>query len=89
MKSINEIYAAAEYEVRLKARIFFFTLAALIAALLLYEIMQIVLGTPQRGRYLPSSSSAAFSASPSISSCTATTRLPPSSPASPFSPWPS
>jgi methyl-accepting chemotaxis protein len=45
VKHIAELYADAEYEIRLKANIFFFALSALISILAIYEIVQIVIGT--------------------------------------------
>jgi methyl-accepting chemotaxis protein len=45
MKSIAEIYEGSEYEVRLKAKVFFYTLVSLLVALVVYEISQVALGT--------------------------------------------
>jgi len=45
MKSLAVIYGTADHEVRFKARVFFYTLVSLASAILIYLVLQAVLGT--------------------------------------------
>ena len=45
MKSLKEIYKTADYDIRLKARVFFITILSLFSALVVYEALQVFMGT--------------------------------------------